>query len=958
MTQISDSPAEKEYAFLASLPLSEAAVVLDVRHDSDDSALLLTQLNTELDDLTAEMRAHNVTQWSHLRDCVALLRLDALPGDLPAGPDTRFVVTLPDGQEQPMRDSQDLTTFLGSECIDRVRNARLNVPGVPASVAAMEDVRQSTVRVFLLADMREAASLRRAATYASWLKAWCEQEHGRSRHHRDARIHTVVLCLNVSASYQDVLFQTLGRVPDSAIDTVILLQKYSDQDAAFSESAQLFQAQLLLYALILRWPAILWRRIDDPIEMHPRFVEAALTLPWPTYLIGLAAFEYSARWSARWLDYSVIGSILKTLFDSTTVEQDRASLVPNIHKWLDTWRRDLREIVPDVFSGDIDELHGIAYLSNYARSTTLSRGKLLDVQEKLAELNNRVGVCYSRKNAPTLQRALEQGPGAVLEQLRWFMERFAGAGDAGGDDRGAFETHYRLFLLYQKLQRFLGLHFQHAEGAVPRALCQLAAFNTYAQQTIAAEAQRQIRTENYRQQFERAVKQASTEIAAKFQIWHVPFFGKVFRSTVISWLIALVIGAVLLFGINWQGLLPTLLNILLPSFVSLLVWMVRPVLILLVLAGECLYLSMRDRSMRRYLRAVEGRLGAVIAGHLTSVGDSIAARVALALLEKANLYSPNKACSPYEERVLAFAQAGRRAEERARFQQRLAEMRLRVECASSGVQTARDLSGSTELIDRSHIEEAFLKSYQALRSNPVVDMLAEMLLRQLGTERPGELLEDIWQKQRWIASKDRESRFQVVSLLLVAQLLVSPVMPPHLSDVLSILQEYTALKARYLPEPLLARGEFIELQTALKNTLVARARGSQRALTIKDRERQGLHALITWIGAQHEHLPELEEIFTHGDVLERLLLSRMQPLEAVDALYQKAILLGYPDEVLGEDEYYLFIAPGAEIASATFMQALEHVDYRRLHVMEFPDREKLIYLRVHQVHQIFAPEKM
>ncbi len=629
----------------------------------------------------------------------------------------------------------------------------------------------------------------------------------------------------------------------------------------------------------------------------------------------------------------------------------------NIHKWLDTWRRDLREIVPDLLSGDIDELHGIAYLSNYARSTTLSGGKLLDVQEQLTELNNRVGVCYSGKNAPTLQRALDQGPGAVLEQLRWFMERFAGAGDAGGDDQGAFESHYRLLLLYHKLQRFLGLHFQQAEGAVPRALCQLAAFNTYTQQTITAEAQRQIRTDDYRQQFERAAQQASTEIAAKFQIWHVPFFGKVFRSTVISWLIALVLGGVLLFGINWQGLFPTLLNIFVPSFVSLLVWMVRAILILLVLAGECLYLSTRNRSMRRYLRAVEGRLSAVIAGHLTSVSETIAARVALALLEKANLYNPGKASSPYEERVLAFAQAGRRAEERVRFQQRLAEMRLRVEAPSSKEQqTTQDLSSSIELIDWPRIEEAFLRSYQALRSNPIVDMLAEMLLRQLGTERPGELLEDIWQKQRWIASKDRESRFQVVSVLLVAQLLVSPVRPPHLSDVLSILQEYTALKTRYLPEPLLARGEFIELQTAVKQTLVAQARGSQRALTIRDRERQGLYALITWISAQHEHLPQLEEVFTGSDVLERLLLSHMQPLEAVDALYQKATLLGYPDEVLGEDEYYLFIAPGAEIASDTFMQALEHVDYRRLHVMEFPDREKLIYLRIHQVHQIFALE--
>jgi len=261
-----------------------------------------------------------------------------------------------------------------------------------------------------------------------------------------------------------------------------------------------------------------------------------------------------------------------------------------------------------------------------------------------------------------------------------------------------------------------------------------------------------------------------------------------------------------------------------------------------------------------------------------------------------------------------------------------------------------------DLIDWPRIEEALLETCRALPSNPTVNMLAEMLLRQLGTERPRAMLDDMWQEQRWIAGKDKETRFQTVGALLVALLLVSPVTEPHLADVLSTLQEYTTLKTLYIEERSIPGGGNIELQTVVKNTMLAQVQGSNRVLSARKSEQQGLSALVSWVNAQHEGIPQLREIFATRELLEHVLLSRMQPSHMVDALYKRGTLLGYPDEISGEDSYYLFAAQGSEIAYTTFIEALDYIDYRRLQVVAFPDREKLIYLHIHRVRQIFSQE--
>lgn len=955
MGQFSDQAVDDGYHALAALPLPEAAVVLDTRQSADDAIPLLAHLNTELDDLATEMGLHNVEHWAYLRNCFALLRLDAIPDDLPPQQETDFVIASPDGQEQAIPGAVLLVRVLGSEYIDYVRSARLKAPDSTEPTLGVGGVKQSTVRVFILADMREELSLSRAAIYAHWLKVWSEREHGPSRHHRDERIHTVILCLNACASYQDVLLQTLGQVPDSAVDTIVLLQKFTDDDAVVSQTAQLIKAELLLYTLILRWPDVLWKGIDDPIERHPLFIETANTLPWPTYLVGLAAFEYSARWSARWLDYSFTSNMLRMLNDSASIEQDRTLIASNIRKWLDNWQRDLQAIVPTMLTAGIDELQGLDALQSYTRSARLSGGKLLDAPSKLDMLRSNAGAHYTGTQGAALQLAIENGSPAIIDQLRSYAER---AEMGHNDDQGTADEPYRsLLALEQRLQRFLGLHFKGVEGAVPRSIIQLAAFREQVQKTIYVAAQRQLKLHDYQQQFEQEAQKASDEINAHFKIWNLPIVGRVFRSTPISWLVALAISVFLLSVISWQTVLGWLPFAFLSSpLLPAIVWLARGIIILLVLASVWLYLSGRNRSMRRHFSDVEKRLDEITEQQLAEVREVIAARVGLALFLQADLFAPGKSSSPYEERLQAFIQASRRTEARAQHQLVLAETRLGIDISRNTPQTAREAptDGHMDLIDWPRLEEFFLESNRALPSNPTVNMLVEMLLRQLGSERPQWILDDIWRQHRWIEGKDKAARFQTIGALLVALLLAAPVAQPRLDDVLLALQEYTGLKRLYIEERSMPVGEAIELQTVVKGVMLSQVRNGQRVSATKYSEQPGMNALISWVNAQHEEIPQLKEIFAVRSPLEQLMLSQMQPSLVIEALYDKAPLLGYPDEISGEDFYYLFVAQGRKAAHTAFMEALGKIDHQRLQVVAFPDREKLIYLRLHRVRQFFS----
>jgi hypothetical protein len=963
MTAYSHFTAEEGYQAVAQMPLPEAAVVIDVRQrHPDEGDVLLAHLQTELADLTAEMQAAQVPAWSHLLECIAVLQLVANPSSGGLSSESDFLLTSQDGQQMPLFGRDRLVEFIGTEVIDFVRTCRLKAvaPADRATeMAAGEtgNIRLSTVRVFFLADMQEAESLSRAATYAHWFKAWTEQQRGRRRTHRNELIHTVVLSLNSGPSYHDTLLDTLGPLAE-AIDTVILLQKYSDDEAALYREAQTAQAELLLYTLLLRWPDVFWKRIDDPITMHEHFLKVARTFPWPTYIIGVSSLEYSARWSARWLNYGVGATLLESLGDEQKIALDRQAVKTNVQKWLNVWWQDVRAVVPDALSEEVNELQPFARLQALAHASPLARSSPLTARERLAAFQQQVDTCYGPVGAKAWQRAVERASPAMLSQLKWVYERSR----SNAEGEPLEEAYSQLIALYEKARKFLGLHFQEASGAIPRALCQLSALKE-AEETVSELANKPLVVEQYREQVEQQVEQASNELSKRVVTWRLPFFGRVLRSTVVSWLLAFALAALLLFAIDWQTLFWSLTGAspfvasALSRYSTIFLWGWRVLLLLLVLLGEWAYLSVRNRSLHNLCQAIDSDLRHTLQEQLRSLGDSIAARFALDILRETDLYAGRNRTGPYERRLRAFEQLNRKLLTRARQQQQLADSRIEEGLERVQGRPNRDFrapwplwQNRREYIAWSQIEDAFLRQGLAENAAPA-NLLAEMLLRLLGTEKPAALLADIWQKR--IEITDGEARFQAVSTLLIALLLSAPVANTAIPDILPLLQEYATLQDLYEEEYPLAGSNTFDPRATVRALALGRARGQAVAQPLPLGEEQVSAALASWVSRQQRGI--VQDMFAWNSIIEHLEKAEqgMQLFQALDDLSQRGTLSGYTDEVSGEDSFYLFSAPGA--SNDILVDFLNPAQHAHLCQEPFPDREKLIYMHVHRIQQLLPP---
>jgi hypothetical protein len=71
----------------------------------------------------------------------------------------------------------------------------------------------------------------------------------------------------------------------------------------------------------------------------------------------------------------------------------------------------------------------------------------------------------------------------------------------------------------------------------------------------------------------------------------------------------------------------------------------------------------------------------------------------------------------------------------------------------------------------------------------------------------------------------------------------------------------------------------------------------------------------------------------------------------LEDLRERGRLLGYRDETTSDDRFYLFVPPGDIEA---FQETLELMDVSNIRLVGFPDTEKLIYLHIHRVRQIFT----
>jgi hypothetical protein len=93
----------------------------------------------------------------------------------------------------------------------------------------------------------------------------------------------------------------------------------------------------------------------------------------------------------------------------------------------------------------------------------------------------------------------------------------------------------------------------------------------------------------------------------------------------------------------------------------------------------------------------------------------------------------------------------------------------------------------------------------------------------------------------------------------------------------------------------------------------------------------------------------LPHTFVLSDKL--LVENNTSPVQALKDLQARNRLLGYRDSMAGDDLYYLLLAPGE--ASNDFLKEVALSNFAYIRSVRFPDPEKLIYLHIHRIRQVF-----
>ena len=141
------------YGELASQPLPGPAVVIDVRHTKSYDPPLVQYLMTEVEDLTTQMRLHQVPRWRFLSKCIEFITLD-IPPDKTVDNAPQFTLTR--GSEEKTFLTRDaLINHLHREYVDLVRTNRISAAidtnhSMKRLSTTEVELEQSTVRVFFL----------------------------------------------------------------------------------------------------------------------------------------------------------------------------------------------------------------------------------------------------------------------------------------------------------------------------------------------------------------------------------------------------------------------------------------------------------------------------------------------------------------------------------------------------------------------------------------------------------------------------------------------------------------------------------------------------------------------------------------------------------------------------------------------------------------------------------------
>lgn len=445
------------------LPLPASSLVIDMRGVNDDE--VIERLNIEMADLASEMKTYNVYHWRYLTDFLSFMRVQPSsafeerrhaqpplrseyePADYqfeddeklgPMGPvhpvGSGSSIFFQDDQSEYVSGDMPFDLFeqkvdeLTQE-INRIRNNRiaavadLNKAGIPG-----RSLRDATVRVIFLTDAERPESLKSAAIYAERIKDYYRK---RERPNHQPLVSTTILCLGNSGEIGPPRKLIEGLMRNNSwdhLDTLILSEDYREDAALIAGTVQAYIAELLLYVLLIippfgvNAPAPEMRLPDDGQEPG-RWV----TLPPNTFIVGLAALEYSARWGRRWLSYGLAKDAAEVLTQRPFDEvMERRRIDGSVEAWFNDWRSRVQHSVPDHIPAEVSALEGVLNarrVANPGASIFIMRRFSLHIGEStvkdLHEYKNKLVSTYvATTSDPTLQESVLRSTPQIMHTLQ------------------------------------------------------------------------------------------------------------------------------------------------------------------------------------------------------------------------------------------------------------------------------------------------------------------------------------------------------------------------------------------------------------------------------------------------------------------------------------------------------------------------------------------------------------
>lgn len=991
MTQRSSDGQQEAtgYRSLVSLPLPGPAVVIDMRSPAPQDRQLVWNMATEIEDLSAKIRLFRVNRWRYLQQWIEFITLGPLPPGETVDTATSFTLKNGASKIETFSSKERLIEHIHRECIDRVRTNRNSAlrDGDQLIQEAKEsglEKEQATVRVFFIIDIADSNTFNSAAAYASMLRQKSYQYDDPQRSGRNEPISPVAICINTDKAHRDPeasrpQFQLPEEITSPVFDMMMLVHAYDDTLSFMSRQAQLYELELILYAMLLS-PASLTTdkqemRDEDPdhylssieSEEEAHTTRASFEVSWREMLsgpsslspvlcmIGTSSFEYSARWGMRWLDYGLVKEILGTLCDSRGGRHKDNLHLPNDRDWLDDWWTDVKKTVPIRLNSTMQEFRGLVGLESCIDSSPFQGVSLRNSGKALTRYCQEIARYYSNEPyAPTLPEALTSAD-LLFPVLQQALKKQAERGFHPSTREE--EEIQALVELEMRAKRFPFDLFRGATGAISHAINQI----TELEERVARGEIGQLarNTPNIKHRLgalEDEIKKAEYQQQQLMKTWKLPLIGEVQRASVLAVLLALLaILFVLLLqnhvsGLPGTGALFAGLPGLSPLFLGCCV---------VAAAVALFFLARHNQQLYRKRERIIAPLQELASTHLQEVQSNIAAKTAILLLKEAGLYHPEGKAGLLKNRLRALQKTLVEAQQRALEEQKGAYERLKPIWS----QTTDPTSSRVWLNQNSRKDlllwNDILEIYQRLKenyatNNPSLNKLAELLLKCLEGEtyttsisRPGE-------SQVFLGQAGRREQLHHIGTELVAILLSEAIVGSRITTLYPLLEKYLALDNPGSQGSSALGRHMADLYEMIKVILLEQAMtlDSLSQFNIFDdfgtHEQKTVEQIVAaWIEYLRSNDEAITAILNQDSIMSRLGELKLRPAHVLEDLSRRCRLLGLPREVVESDHSYFLLAP--EPFSDSLIEAVRELQPTQLHLVPFPDQEKLIYLHLYQI---------